>query len=145
MRYDEFRDLLKNALREAGLFSAHAGFESETMELANANRHWESYVRHARLQETEPLHVSAKVAFQWSPVDAAEGILARRTSLPNCHENRPRHTETVFMLSSVVPHIPLSEVAVQDAARNGVSRIDRGSRYLDLCSQHSPSASDKPL
>ena len=67
MRYDEFRDLLKSALREAGLSTAHASFESETVELANSNRHWESYVQHATLQEPEPFHVSAKIAFHKEP------------------------------------------------------------------------------
>ncbi len=112
MRYDEFRDRLQNALRQTGLFFQHAG-SAETMELANASRHWEGYVRRASLEELEPFHVSAKVTFEWSPVDAARAytceedllteLLGRKQRYP---KTRQRWTRVDLALRATLPLAP---------------------------------------
>jgi hypothetical protein len=71
MRYEEFRDHLQNALCEAGLFLLSAVSATETIDLARTSRRWEGDIGRAALPEAEPFHVSAKVTFDWSAVNAA--------------------------------------------------------------------------
>jgi hypothetical protein len=94
MRYDEFRDRLQNALRDTGLHFQYAGPAAETMELANGSRRWERYVRRATLQDPEPFHISAKVAFEWSPVDAARAYTCEEDLLTDLLGRKQRYPKT---------------------------------------------------
>lgn len=71
MRYDEFRDQLQDALRDVGLFLPHTYNPAETIDLSGTQRRWRLYVIRSVPPTVEPFHVSAKIAFQWSPIDAA--------------------------------------------------------------------------
>ena len=94
MRYDEFRDRLQNALREAGLFFQYAGPAAETMELANASLRWECYVRRATLQDSEPFHISAKLNFEWSAVNAARAYTCEEDLLTELLGRKQRYPKT---------------------------------------------------
>ena len=48
MRYAEFRNRLENALREVGLF-VHDADRVETINLADAVRHWKAYTNRMAL------------------------------------------------------------------------------------------------
>jgi hypothetical protein len=67
MRYDEFRDQLEDALRAAGLFAHNP---VETIELSGTGRCWKAYVLRSSTS-TEPFQVSAKITFDWSPLNVA--------------------------------------------------------------------------
>jgi len=71
MRYDEFRDQFQDALRDVGLFLQHIGNPIETIELSGTGRRWKVYISRSSPPNTEPFHVTAKIAFDWSPFDAA--------------------------------------------------------------------------
>lgn len=91
MRYDEFRDQLETALQRNSLHF-HSLQPVETIELANAERHWKVYVFGPGRSSAEPFHVSAEIGFTWSPFDAARAyareedllteLLGRRKQLP---------------------------------------------------------------
>jgi hypothetical protein len=71
MRYDEFCSQLQNALRNEGLFRQFIGSPAETIELASGARHWEVFVMQSSSLHAETFHVSAKIAFEWSPFNTA--------------------------------------------------------------------------
>ncbi len=89
MRYDQFRDRLQNALGEAGLFVQHVDRAIETVDVARMSRRWRVYLWRSAQQSAEPFHVSAKVTFDWSPIESARAdtcdlvhaLLGRRQSL----------------------------------------------------------------
>ncbi len=91
MRYDDFRDRLEAALQRNGLYT-HSFQRVETIELANAARHWKVYVYGVAPPSVEPFHVSAEINFEWNPFDAARAytceedllteLMARRKRLP---------------------------------------------------------------
>lgn len=70
MRYDEFRDQFQDALREAGLFG-YIHRPLETIDLINTSRRWEVSFWQPAPQSAAPFHVSARIAFDWDPVNAA--------------------------------------------------------------------------
>ena len=70
MRYHEFRDQFQDALREVGL-PVQRFNPIETIDLASTGRRWKVYVLGSAPPRVEPFHVSAKIAFNWSPFDAA--------------------------------------------------------------------------
>ena len=94
MRYDEFRDRLQEALRETGLFFQHVGLPAETMDLAGASRRWEVYVRRSASQNPEPFHISAKVAFEWDPVNAARAYTCEEDLLTELLGRKQRYPKT---------------------------------------------------
>jgi len=94
MRYDEFRDRLQDALRGTGLFLQHAGLPSETMDLAAASRRWEAYIRQPSSQNSEPFHISAKVTFEWDPINAARGYTCEEDLLTELLGRKQRYPKT---------------------------------------------------
>ncbi len=94
MRYDEFRDRLQDALRGTGLFLQHAGLPSETMDLAAASRRWEAYIRQPSAQNSEPFHISAKVTFEWDPINAARGYTCEEDLLTELLGRKQRYPKT---------------------------------------------------
>lgn len=94
MRYDEFRDRLQDALRETGLFFQPAGLPAEIVDLASASRRWEVYVRRSASENSEPFHISAKVAFEWSPVNAARAYTCEEDLLTELLGRRQRYPKT---------------------------------------------------
>jgi len=94
MRYDEFRDRLQDALRGTGLFLQHAGLPSETMDLASASRRWEAYIRQPASQNSEPFHISAKVTFEWDPINAARGYTCEEDLLTELIGRKQRYPKT---------------------------------------------------
>lgn len=71
MRYNEFRDKLLDALREVGVFAGTVDNTMETTDLAENARHWKLCIVRSGQPDVEPFHVSAKIAFDWSPCSSA--------------------------------------------------------------------------
>jgi hypothetical protein len=71
MRYEEFRDRLRDALCEVRLISRNLSHPIETIELSNTERRWQLYLWQPAPQNVDPFQVSAKVAFDWTPIDSA--------------------------------------------------------------------------
>jgi hypothetical protein len=71
MRYDQFRNQFQVALQEVGLFIQRIGDPVETIELSGTGRRWKVYISRSSPPNAEPFHVSAKIAFAWSPFDTA--------------------------------------------------------------------------
>ena len=94
MRYDEFRDRLQDALRETGLSFQYAGLPTETLDLANTGRRWDVYVRRATLPDPEPFHISAELAFEWSPVNAARAYTCEEDLLTEILGRKQRYPKT---------------------------------------------------
>lgn len=101
MRYDEFRDRLKDALRETGLFSPHIDRLIETIDLTDTIRRWKVFVWRSIPQEAEPFHVSAKIAFRWSPFDAARSYTCEEDLLTELFGRRERSPKTETRLLRV--------------------------------------------
>jgi hypothetical protein len=111
MRYDEFRDRLQEALREAGLLLFPAGSPDETLDLANAGRKWEGYTLGSPPRDPAPFHVSAKIAFAWDAVNTARAqtceedvlmkLLGRRQRNPR---TQPRWTRVDLELYASLPY-----------------------------------------
>ena len=70
MRYDEFRDHLQIALHNAGLLGQRLGNPTETIDLENMERRWKVHII-GTSNDTEPFHVTAKIAFNWNPFNIA--------------------------------------------------------------------------
>jgi hypothetical protein len=70
MRYDEFRDQLQIALHNAGLLGQRLGNPTETIDLESMGRRWKVYVI-GTSNDTEPFHITAKIAFNWNPFNTA--------------------------------------------------------------------------
>jgi hypothetical protein len=94
MRYDEFRNQLQDALQTVGLFWGGAGRASETIDVAGMNRRWEYHVWGTAPESTEPFHVSAKIGFEWSPVDAARAFTCEEDLLTELLGRRVRPPRT---------------------------------------------------
>jgi len=71
MRYEEFRDRLQIALRDAGVLRQSYTTTNETIDLSGMKRHWKIYISGQSNPDTEPFYVSAKVSFDWNPFDSA--------------------------------------------------------------------------
>ncbi|MBN2318861.1 MAG: hypothetical protein JXR49_07280 [Acidobacteria bacterium] len=71
MRYEEFRDRLQIALRDAGLPGQSFIDPKESIELGGMKRKWKVYLVGSSNPDTEPFYVSAKIAFDWNPFDSA--------------------------------------------------------------------------
>ena len=98
MRYDEFRDQLQDALRDAGLFLPHPYNPTETIDLSGTRRRWRLYVIRSSPPSAEPFHVSAKIAFHWSPFDAARSYTCEEDLLTELlgRTRRPINTARRF-------------------------------------------------
>ncbi|MBI4473470.1 MAG: hypothetical protein HY646_12440 [Acidobacteria bacterium] len=94
MRYNEFRDRFQDALREAELFFQYGEQPIEIIDLASTSRRWKLYIR-LSAQNPEPFHVSAKISFNWSPVNAARAYTCEEDLLTELigRKQRPAKTE----------------------------------------------------
>jgi len=98
MRYDEFRDQLQEALQDVGLFLQRIGNPIETIELSGTGRRWKVYISRSSPPNAEPFHVSAKIAFDWSPFDTARSYTCEEDLLTELlgREKRPSKTAQRF-------------------------------------------------
>jgi hypothetical protein len=91
MRYDEFRDHLIEALRNAGLHTGH-GNACDTVDIMSMDRKWQVVAGPIEHKNTAPFSVSVAISFNWSSVNAARGqtceedvlteMLGRRLRVP---------------------------------------------------------------
>lgn len=122
MRYENFRELLRAALGDVGLRFAHASSIIETVELGAGERRWEGRVDVHPEVELDPFHVSATIAFRWSPFDAArsytceEDLLAelvgRRASRGT--KTAPRFVRVDLRLAATLPYGSTTPVPQSD-------------------------------
>ena len=94
MRYDEFRDRFQDALQDVGLFASYVEKPLETIDLANTSRRWKTYVRPASSRNSEPFHVSGRIAFDWDPFNAARGYTCEEDLLTELFGRRQRPVRT---------------------------------------------------
>jgi hypothetical protein len=71
MRYEEFRDQLLIAFQNVGLLGQTMGNPTETIDLGSTERRWKLYILGNSTADTEPFYVTAKIAFNWDPVNTA--------------------------------------------------------------------------
>jgi hypothetical protein len=113
MRYDEFRDQLQIALHNVGLFGQRLGNPTETIELESTERRWKVYI--IGPSDTDPFHITAKIAFSWNPFNTArsytceedllEELLGRTKS---SSKTEPRFTRVDLELTATLPHGSMS-------------------------------------
>ncbi|MBM3791565.1 MAG: hypothetical protein FJW35_14625 [Acidobacteria bacterium] len=101
MRYHEFRDQLQDALQRSGLFVPHDYNPTETIDLSGAGRRWKLYVIRSSPPSAEPFHVSAKIAFHWSPFDAARAYTCEEDLLTELFGRRKQPMKTVQRFTRV--------------------------------------------
>jgi hypothetical protein len=94
MRYNEFRNLLQDALGDAGLLFRNGDRPVEMIDLADTNRHWHVYIWRSGPQSAEPFNVSAKVSFDWSPVDTARAYTCEEDLLMELLGSKQRQMKT---------------------------------------------------
>ncbi len=94
MRYDEFRNRLESALSDARLLFHNGNHPVETVELANMNRRWKIYLYPPAVQSTEPFSTSAKVAFDWNPLNSARADTCEEDLLRELLGRRQRPIRT---------------------------------------------------
>jgi len=94
MRYDEFRDRFQDVLRDVGLFSPYMERPAETIDLANTSRRWKTYIRQSSSWNSEPFHVSGRIAFDWDPFNAARGYTCEEDLLTELFGRRQRPMRT---------------------------------------------------
>lgn len=142
MQYAEFRDHLEGALREHGFVFHGAGRPVESIDLERTARHWEASVHPATAAHAEPFHVSATIAFAWSPLDAARAVtceedlltelLGRRTRVPRSER---RWTRIDLSLHATLPYgstVPIPEPAVlADWTATVVQQADAAFTHVD--------------
>jgi hypothetical protein len=122
MQYEEFCNRLQRALQAAGLFSACSDHAVESIDLANSTRSWKLNIWRITSDSAEPFHVSARICFDWHPVDAARTftceedllteLLGRRIRLPKTQCGRTRidlelHATLPYGSTAPVPEPPL--------------------------------------
>ena len=64
------------------------------MDLAAASRRWEAYIRQPSSQNSEPFHISAKVTFEWDPINAARGYTCEEDLLTELIGRKQRYPKT---------------------------------------------------
>lgn len=134
MHYAEFRYRLEDALQEAGKFFHETGIV-ETIELTNGVRRWKGYL-HSTAPEAEPFHVSASVAFSWSPLDAARAHTSEEDFLTEVLGRKQRYpkAETRWMRVDLTLFAGLpygSTIPVPDAQILGPWTSSLGEKKLD--------------
>ena len=104
MRYDEFRDCLQEALREAGLFFPHADRPAETIDVVTTERRWRVFIFRNAPQQAEPFHVSAEISFGWTPFDVARSFTCEEDLLSELlgRKGRPTKTEPRILRVDIV-------------------------------------------
>ncbi len=101
MRYQEFRDRLQDALREAGLIQFGDIYPTETVDISTMERRWSVVIGYAFRQAAEPFYVSGKVSFRWSPFDAARSYTCEEDLLTELYDRGGHSTDTVPRLVRV--------------------------------------------
>ncbi len=108
MRYDEFRDQLQIALQNVGLLGQCIGNPIETVDLYGMGRRWKIYILGT---STEPFHVTAKIAFNWSPFDTARSYTCEEDLLTemlgrtkSTSKTEPRFTRVDLKLHAYLPY-----------------------------------------
>ncbi len=110
MRYEEFRDHLQIALRDAGILRQSYVTTNESIDLKTTTRHLEIYISGPSNPDTEPFYVSAKIAFDWNPFDSARSYTCEEDLLTELlgrgktpSRIRPRHTRVDLVLRANLP------------------------------------------
>lgn len=104
VRYDEFRDRLQDALGRQGLSIHRVDRPKETIDLATTERRWRVFVFPLGSPRTEPLHVSARIGFRWSPFEAARSYTCEEDLLTELlgRKDRPTTTEPRFLRVDII-------------------------------------------
>jgi len=110
MRYDDFREQLEIALQNAGLLGQCLDSPVETIELESTQRRWRIYVP-ASSRGTEPFYVSAKIAFNWDPFNAARSFTCEEDLLEELlgkakesSKTEPRYVRVDLELYASLPY-----------------------------------------
>jgi hypothetical protein len=101
MRYDEFRDQLQEALQDVGLFLQRIGNPVETIELSGMGRRWKVYILQSSPPNAEPFHVSAEIAFGWSPFDTARSYTCEEDLLTELLGRKKQSSNTAQRFTRV--------------------------------------------
>jgi hypothetical protein len=111
MRYDEFRDQLQMALQNVGLLGQRIGNPTETVDLESMGRRWKVYIVGTSTTDTEPFHVTAKIAFHWNPFDIARSYTCEEDLLTellgrtkSSSKTEPRFTRVDLELHARLPY-----------------------------------------
>jgi hypothetical protein len=111
MRYEEFRDQLQFALQNVGLLGQRIGNPTETIDLESIERIWKVYILGSSTANTEPFHVTAKIAFNWSPSNSARSYTCEEDLLTellgrikSSSKTEPRFTRVDLELHARLPH-----------------------------------------
>ena len=111
MRYDEFRDQLQEALYQVRLAARNFSRPLETVDVASTERRWQVYLWQTGQPGAEPFQISARIAFDWSPVDSARAYtteedllidLVGKKEIPAKTENRWMRVD--FVLQAALPY-----------------------------------------
>ncbi|MEW6665470.1 MAG: hypothetical protein AB1512_09635 [Thermodesulfobacteriota bacterium] len=94
MRYDDFRDQLLDALKEVRLFAKTADNMIETIDITRNERSWKLCVSQVAPAAVEPFHVSTKIAFNWSPFEAARSYTCEEDLLAELLGDKRRFSKT---------------------------------------------------
>ena len=93
MRYEEFRDQLEHALREAGVPFSHFS-RKEAIVLPASSRVYEIIVGMEARQRAEPFHVTAMLAFCWDPFQSARSYTTEEDLLTELFGRKQRERKT---------------------------------------------------
>jgi hypothetical protein len=111
MRYDEFRDQLQIALQNVGLLGQRLGNPTETIDLESTGRRWKVYIVGSSTTDTQPFHVTAKIAFNWDPFNTARSYTCEEDLLEELLgrtkgslKTEPRFTRVDLELHATLPH-----------------------------------------
>jgi len=111
MRYDEFRDQFQIALQNAGLLGQRLGNPTETIDMGSTERHWKLYILGNSMTDTEPFYVTAKIAFNWDPVNTARSYTCEEDLLiellgqtKGSTKTKPRFIRIDLELYARLPH-----------------------------------------
>jgi hypothetical protein len=143
MRYDEFREQLQIALLNVGLLGQRIGNPTETIDLESMGRRWKAYIMGSSTTDTEPFHVSAKIAFNWNPFNTArsytceedllEELLGRAKS---SSKTEPRFTRVDLELHARLPYGSTSTIpeartfgSWADSIRQKLDKVFRESKW----------------
>ena len=130
MRYDQFRDALTEALREAGLFTTRDQ-PRETIDLGSTTREWKVLLGLGARQRAEPFHLTTEVSFRWDPFESARSHTTEEDLLSELfggHDDLPatlpRHLRTDIVLHATLPYGSRTPMPGAKTWRSWSRRVD---------------------
>ena len=101
MRYEEFRDRLKEAIQGTDLSNVGPTQPSETIDLYSTDRVWRMWIGPTYGREAEPFHVFCRIRFRWSPLNASRSDTCEEDLLTELYGREGYSTHTVPSLIRV--------------------------------------------